>query len=68
MTEEGILERRKTWTDARAEYFATKNGMSGALRFGIRLLQSGHASALVWEKLFGSSLPERLAWAYTSSS
>jgi Glycosyl transferase family 2 len=64
MTEEGVFERHKTLTDARAEHFATRNGMSGALRFGIRLLQSGHASALVWEKLFGSSLPERLAWEW----
>ncbi len=61
MMEEGVFERRKVWADARAEYFATKNGLTDAIRFGTRLLQSGHASALVWEKLFGFSLPQRLA-------
>lgn len=59
--EEGVFERRKAWSDARAEYFATENRLTGALRFGIRLLQSGHVGALVWEKFFGSSLPQRLA-------
>lgn len=59
--ETGTFERRRAWGDARAEYFATANRLTGALRFGTRLLRSGHASALVWEKLFGSSLPERLA-------
>jgi glycosyltransferase involved in cell wall biosynthesis len=61
LLEEGVFERRKEWADAHAGYFATENGVTGALRFGIRLLQSRHASALVWEKFFGSSLPQRLA-------
>lgn len=61
MLEEGAFERRKAWADARAEYFATANQLTGALRFGTRLLQSGHTSALVSEKFFGSSLPEHLA-------
>jgi glycosyltransferase involved in cell wall biosynthesis len=61
MEETGAFEKRKSWVDARAAFFATENRLPGALRFGIRLLQSGHASALVWEKFFGSSLPQRLA-------
>jgi glycosyltransferase involved in cell wall biosynthesis len=68
MMEEGLFERRKTWTDGRAAYFATKNGLTDALRFGIRLFQSGHASALVWEKFFGSSLPQRLAREWMKQS
>ena len=56
-----IFERRKGWADARAEYFATENRLADALRIGIRLLQSRHAIALVWEKFFGSSLPQCLA-------
>jgi len=61
MTEEGALEKRKVWADARDEYFATNNRMIGAFQFGTRLLHSGHAVALTWEKVFGSSLPKRLA-------
>jgi glycosyltransferase involved in cell wall biosynthesis len=61
MTEEGVFEKRKVWADARAEYFERNNRMNGALHFGTRLLKSGHAAELMWEKAFGSSLPERLA-------
>jgi glycosyltransferase involved in cell wall biosynthesis len=59
--ESGIFERRKAWVDARAEFFNTGNRLASAIRFGTRLLKSGHANALAWEKFFGSSLPERLA-------
>ena len=61
MVEVGAFERRKAWSDARTEYFSTANRLTGALSFGNSLLRSGHASALAWEKLFGSSLPQRLA-------
>jgi glycosyltransferase involved in cell wall biosynthesis len=61
MTEEGVLERHKAWVEARAEYFAMENRLARAFRFGIRLLQSGHTSALMWEKHHGYSLPRRLA-------
>ena len=66
--ESGVFERRKTWVDARAAFFATKNRLAGTLCFGTRLLQSGHTSALVWEKLFGYSLPQRLAQEWTKRS
>jgi glycosyltransferase involved in cell wall biosynthesis len=59
--ESGTFERRKAWIEARVEYFGGESKLTGALRFGIGLLQSGHASLLVWEKLFGSSMPKRLA-------
>lgn len=59
--EEGVFKRRQAWTNARAEYFASESRMAGAIRFGTRLLQSGHANSLIWEKLFGSSLPQLLA-------
>lgn len=61
MTEEGIFEKRQAWANARAAFYATENRLTGALSFASRLLQSGQASALVWEKFFGSSLPKRLA-------
>ena len=59
--ESDVYERRQAWVDARAKHFATKNKLMATLRTGIGLLQSGHASTLMWEKLFGSSLPQRLA-------
>lgn len=59
--EEGVLERHQAWAEARTEYFAMENRLAGAFRFGIRLLQSGHACALAWEKHYGYSLPRRLA-------
>lgn len=60
MEELGIFERRKAWTDARAKYFATGNRLNGVIHFSTHLLQSGYASVLIWEKFFGSSLPQRL--------
>ena len=59
--ESGTFEMCKAWADARAEYFAANNRVSGTFHFGTRLLKSGYAVALMWEKVFGSSLPERLA-------
>lgn len=53
--------QRKAWTYARAAYFSADNRLIGAFQFGIRLLNSGHAGGLLWEKFFGSPLPERLA-------
>ncbi len=67
MMEEAVYERREAWADARAAYFGTSNRLTGALRFGTRFLQSGHASALMREKFFGSSLPERLAEEWMNS-
>ena len=57
----GAFKKRRVWADARAKYFLTKNRFNSAIRFGIHLLQSGYAGALIWEKFFGSSLPQRLA-------
>lgn len=57
----GYLSGSKAWVDARAAFFATGNRLSGVFRFTDRFLRSGHAGKLVWEKFFGSSLPQRLA-------
>lgn len=64
----GAFERGKAWGDAKAEYFSAQNRLIGLFRFGIRLLQSGYASALVWEMCFGSSLPYRLAGEWVARS
>ena len=65
LIEEDVFGRNKSRVVARTEYFAMENRLAGALRFGFHLLRTGHASALMWEKFFGSSLPVRLAreWA-----
>jgi len=60
--QEAVFEKRKAWADARAEYFAMKNKLIGALFFLIRLLQSGHLCSLVREKILGTSLTQRLSW------
>lgn len=59
--ETGAFEKRKAWGDARSAFFSSENKVIGANRFGFHLIQSGYGAALVWEKFFGSSLPERLA-------
>lgn len=56
-----VLNRFKAWEEARTDYFATKNRLIRALRFGTRIVRTGHARAAVWEKLFGYFLPQRLA-------
>jgi glycosyltransferase involved in cell wall biosynthesis len=55
------FERLKVWRDARASYFAAGNKATGLIHFANRLLKSGHASALMLEKYFGSLVPQRLA-------
>lgn len=57
----GIFERRDSWNDARTEYFSAEKRLNAMLHFGIRLLQSRHTMSQAWERLFGSSLPNRLA-------
>lgn len=58
---EGIFERRSTWSTARAIYISSKDVASGAIGFFHCLLKSGHTHMLIWEKLFGSSFPQKLA-------
>jgi glycosyltransferase involved in cell wall biosynthesis len=61
LLEEGVFERRIAWGDARAAFNVAEKSLAGTVRFTGRLLQSRHAGMLIWEKLFGSSLPKRLA-------
>jgi glycosyltransferase involved in cell wall biosynthesis len=70
MLEAGVFERRNAWGNARAAFYAAESSVDGAVLFMRRLLQSGHAGAVIWEKLFGSSLPKRLAreWMKRSGS
>jgi glycosyltransferase involved in cell wall biosynthesis len=66
--EDGVFDRRKAWTDARAAYFSSMSRQVGTILFGTRLLQSGHAFVLIYEKLFGSQLPERFAYEWINKS
>lgn len=59
--DEGVPETHKAWAAARAVYSTSRNRPVGVLRAGVRLLRSGHGRPLVEEKLFGLSLPKRLA-------
>lgn len=68
MTEEGVFERRNAWLAARSDFFATKTRLVGFLRFSTSLLQSGYAGALLWDKIFGSTLPQRLALEWMKRS
>ena len=61
MVEESVFEKRMAWAGARAEYFAKEDRCIGAMHFVSRVLKSGYASTLLREKLFGSSLPKKLA-------
>jgi glycosyltransferase involved in cell wall biosynthesis len=65
MTSECVFRKRSIWYDARKEYFSTSYKIISAFRFATRLLQSGYLTILLWEKLFGSLLPQKLAkrWA-----
>jgi glycosyltransferase involved in cell wall biosynthesis len=56
----GIFEKRKTWHEARKAFFDTENRLLAFIHFCMQLLFSGHCISLIWEKLFGSSLPQRL--------
>jgi glycosyltransferase involved in cell wall biosynthesis len=70
MSEEGFFERRNAWADARAAFYKAKNRVNGTARCAYHLLRSGHAGALIWERILGSSLPKRLAgeWMMRSCS
>jgi hypothetical protein len=57
----GVFERRESWNVVRSEYLTAENKLDGLLRFSIRLVQSKHTMSQAWERLFGSSIPKRLA-------
>jgi len=59
--EDGVCERHSVWAAARSEYLMSDNRAIGLFGLGARLLRSGHARALLWEKYFGTMLPRRLA-------
>jgi glycosyltransferase involved in cell wall biosynthesis len=58
---ENIFAKYKVRSETRAAYLATQKGFINACLVGIRLMNSGHTNSIVWEKVFGSTLPKRLA-------
>ncbi len=61
-----VLERRQAWQRARAGYFERRGGIQGGATFLSRLLASGYALPLLWEKAFGTALCRRLAKEWIS--
>ncbi len=61
----GFFDSRKAWEGARAAYLNTGNRFTGFAVFCNSLFHSGYAGSLIWEKLFGTTLPAELAreWA-----
>jgi len=68
MIQENVFEKRKVWIDARAKYFAAENRLAGSFHFGTHILKSDYPVAIAWGKIFGSSLPERLAQEWMKRS
>ena len=59
--EEDVFEKLKVRSHIRAAYLAAGGGPVAACLLGLRLVKSGHALPLAREKVFGSTLPRRLA-------
>jgi len=60
--ESGIFERRKAWADARnVLFYCSGTKLYGIAQFAYSFFGSRHAGSIIWEKLFGSPLPKRLA-------
>lgn len=57
--------RQGAWTNAREKYIYSGGRLYGFHRFAIELMKSEHLPQIILEKLFGSSVPLRLAneWA-----
>ena len=68
MTEEYVFQKRKAWADARELYFGAGSRIAGGVLCGMSLIQSWHLFSLLWEKHFGSSLPQMLAQEWISGS
>lgn len=66
--ESGLIVRRGAWQKARLEYFKRSNKALGAIAALGALIQSGHATKLLWEKCFGLSLPEQIAQEWIRSA
>ena len=60
----GYFRQQATWVGARQAFFSSRNKLAGLMQFSRKLLASGHAWALLWAKLFGSRLGQRLAKHY----
>lgn len=61
----GFFDARKAWESARTDYLHAGNRFTGFAAFCNGLVRSGYAGSLIWEKFFGTALPEQLAreWA-----
>jgi len=59
---ESKIDRKNAWNSARIVFFNTKNRIKGFFLFCLTLLKSGiRIDIILYEKLFGTSLPKRFA-------
>jgi len=56
-----VFQHRRVWSDARAAYFESPKRLTGFVRFGQRLIQSGYMVPLLKQKFIGSRLAEQIA-------
>ena len=57
----GYASRRKVWVDARNRYFSDGGGPWPLIAFAGRILRSRRVLGLLTDKLYGTSLPHRMA-------
>lgn len=64
MVETDIVLERKIWIDAREEYFYSQKNIKNKFFLMLRLTRSGHLVSLLKSKMFGLSMPEKLAYEW----
>ncbi len=68
MKEEAVFEKYNKWSDARIAYYSVGNKFIAPMKFLNSLIFSGCFGLIVMEKLFGSSLPQKLAREWSAQS
>ena len=59
--ESGVITEREIWMDARTEYFNSSQDNKGKWQLFLCLVKSGRFVSIITHKIFGLSLPEKLA-------
>ena len=69
LCEEGFFEKFRARSAIRTKYLAKDRRLINLCLVVIRLMHSGYGKSIIWEKFFGSKLPQRLAseWMARSS-
>lgn len=59
--DDGVFERHASWMAASSDFYSSGGGANGLLRFCLWLMRSGHAVLMMKDRLYGSTLPQKLA-------